>query len=585
MLKIFKYLKKKEWIMIAFSIVFICCQVYLDLRLPDYMSEITLLVQTEGTKISQILVAGSWMLGCALGSMLASIIVGYFAARTASSFSQRLRELVYNKTLDFSLEEINKFSIASLITRSTNDITQIQQVVAMGLQAMIKAPILAVWAIIKIANKNFEWTMITAVAVVFLLCIVMVTITLALPKTRTIQKLTDNLNSVTRENLTGLRVIRAYNAEDYQEEKFEKANKDLMSTNLFVNRVMAIMSPGMSLISSGLTLGIYWIGSYLINDAGMIDKLPLFSDMVVFSSYAMQVIMAFMMLTMIFIILPRATVSAKRILAVLDTKTKIIDGSINHPTTEIKAKIEFKNVSFKYPDAKKYVLKDISFEANKGDMIAIIGSTGSGKSTISNLIPRFYDVSEGEILIDDINIKDYSLDALREKIGYVSQSAVMFTGNVTSNVALGQEKIDQLQLETAIEIAQGKDFVEALDDQYNAKISQGGTNISGGQKQRLSIARAIYKDPEIFVFDDSFSALDYQTDANLRKALNQKMDDKISIIIAQRIGTILHADQIIVLDKGEIVGKGTHKELLENCKTYQEIAYSQLSKEELSNES
>jgi len=585
MLKIFKYLKKKEWIMIAFSIVFICCQVYLDLRLPDYMSEITLLVQTEGTKISQILVAGSWMLGCALGSMLASIIVGYFAARTASSFSQRLRELVYNKTLDFSLEEINKFSIASLITRSTNDITQIQQVVAMGLQAMIKAPILAVWAIIKIANKNFEWTMITAVAVVFLLCIVMVTITLALPKTRTIQKLTDNLNSVTRENLTGLRVIRAYNAEDYQEEKFEKANKELMSTNLFVNRVMAIMSPGMSLISSGLTLGIYWIGSYLINDAGMIDKLPLFSDMVVFSSYAMQVIMAFMMLTMIFIILPRATVSAKRILAVLDTKTKIIDGSINHPTTEIKAKIEFKNVSFKYPDAKKYVLKDISFEANKGDMIAIIGSTGSGKSTISNLIPRFYDVSEGEILIDDINIKDYSLDALREKIGYVSQSAVMFTGNVTSNVALGQEKIDQLQLETAIEIAQGKDFVEALDDQYNAKISQGGTNISGGQKQRLSIARAIYKDPEIFVFDDSFSALDYQTDANLRKALNQKMDDKISIIIAQRIGTILHADQIIVLDKGEIVGKGTHKELLENCKTYQEIAYSQLSKEELSNES
>jgi len=585
MLKIFKYLKKKEWIMIAFSIVFICCQVYLDLRLPDYMSEITLLVQTEGTKISQILVAGSWMLGCALGSMLASIIVGYFAARTASSFSQRLRELVYNKTLDFSLEEINKFSIASLITRSTNDITQIQQVVAMGLQAMIKAPILAVWAIIKIANKNFEWTMITAVAVVFLLCIVMVTITLALPKTRTIQKLTDNLNSVTRENLTGLRVIRAYNAEDYQEEKFEKANKELMSTNLFVNRVMAIMSPGMSLISSGLTLGIYWIGSYLINDAGMIDKLPLFSDMVVFSSYAMQVIMAFMMLTMIFIILPRATVSAKRILAVLDTKTKIIDGGINHPTTEIKAKIEFKNVSFKYPDAKKYVLKDISFEANKGDMIAIIGSTGSGKSTISNLIPRFYDVSEGEILIDDINIKDYSLDALREKIGYVSQSAVMFTGNVTSNVALGQEKIDQLQLETAIEIAQGKDFVEALDDQYNAKISQGGTNISGGQKQRLSIARAIYKDPEIFVFDDSFSALDYQTDANLRKALNQKMDDKISIIIAQRIGTILHADQIIVLDKGEIVGKGTHKELLENCKTYQEIAYSQLSKEELSNES
>ena len=585
MLKIFKYLKKKEWIMIAFSIVFICCQVYLDLRLPDYMSEITLLVQTEGTKISQILVAGSWMLGCALGSMLASIIVGYFAARTASSFSQRLRELVYNKTLDFSLEEINKFSIASLITRSTNDITQIQQVVAMGLQAMIKAPILAVWAIIKIASKNFEWTMITAVAVVFLLCIVMVTITLALPKTRTIQKLTDNLNSVTRENLTGLRVIRAYNAEDYQEEKFEKANKELMSTNLFVNRVMAIMSPGMSLISSGLTLGIYWIGSYLINDAGMIDKLPLFSDMVVFSSYAMQVIMAFMMLTMIFIILPRATVSAKRILAVLDTKTKIIDGSINHPTTEIKAKIEFKNVSFKYPDAKKYVLKDISFEANKGDMIAIIGSTGSGKSTISNLIPRFYDVSEGEILIDDINIKDYSLDALREKIGYVSQSAVMFTGNVTSNVALGQEKIDQLQLETAIEIAQGKDFVEALDDQYNAKISQGGTNISGGQKQRLSIARAIYKDPEIFVFDDSFSALDYQTDANLRKALNQKMDDKISIIIAQRIGTILHADQIIVLDKGEIVGKGTHKELLENCKTYQEIAYSQLSKEELSNES
>ena len=585
MLKIFKYLKKKEWIMIAFSIVFICCQVYLDLRLPDYMSEITLLVQTEGTKISQILVAGSWMLGCALGSMLASIIVGYFAARTASSFSQRLRELVYNKTLDFSLEEINKFSIASLITRSTNDITQVQQVVAMGLQAMIKAPILAVWAIIKIANKNFEWTMITAVAVVFLLCIVMVTITLALPKTRTIQKLTDNLNSVTRENLTGLRVIRAYNAEDYQEEKFEKANKELMSTNLFVNRVMAIMSPGMSLISSGLTLGIYWIGSYLINDAGMIDRLPLFSDMVVFSSYAMQVIMAFMLLTMIFIILPRATVSAKRILAVLDTETKIKDGRVNHPTTEIKGKIEFKNVSFKYPDAKKYVVKDISFEANKGDMVAIIGSTGSGKSTISNLIPRFYDVSEGEILIDDINIKDYTLDALREKIGYVSQSAVMFTGNVTSNVALGQEKTDQLQLETAIEIAQGKDFVETLDDQYNAKISQGGTNISGGQKQRLSIARAIYRDPEIFVFDDSFSALDYQTDANLRKALNENMKDKISIIIAQRIGTILHANQIIVLDKGEIVGKGTHKELLENCKTYQEIAYSQLSKEELRNES
>ncbi|QWG42830.1 ABC transporter ATP-binding protein (plasmid) [Bacillus mycoides] len=584
MLKIFKYLKKNEWILVLLSIAFITVQVWLDLKLPDYMAEITTLIQMEGTNFSQIIGPGAYMLLCAVGSMVTAVIVGYFAAKVAAGLSKRLRGLVFDKTLSFSLEEINRFSIASLITRSTNDVTQIQFIVAMGLQIIVKAPILAVWAIMKISGKSWQLTTATGIAVVVLCMMLAVIILFAIPKFKIIQTLTDNLNRVTRENLTGMRVVHAYNAKGYEENKFEKANMELTKTNLFANRLMAIIGPGMTAIMSGLSVAIYWIGAYLINEAQMINRITIFSDIVVFSAYAMQVVMAFMMVSMIFIMLPRATVSAKRIMEVLETEAKIKDGTVAEGKPGIVGEIEFRDVSFKYPDSENHILRNISFTAKKGETVAFIGSTGSGKTSLVNLIPRFNDVSEGEVLVDGINVKNYRQETLHDKIGYVSQSSVLFSGTVTSNVSYGESGHMHSSLNAvkeALEIAQGKEFVEKLEGQYEGQISQGGTNVSGGQKQRISIARAIYRKPEIYIFDDSFSALDYKTDRVLRSALRKETKDATTLIVAQRIGTIKDADRIIVLEEGEVVGNGTHEQLMDNCETYQEIAYSQLSKEEL----
>lgn len=585
MIKIFKYLKYKEWIFVFISLIFIITQVWLDLKLPDYMSEITMLIQTPGSTVSQILNSGGYMLLCALGSVTSAVVVGFFAARIAASFAKRIRALLFGKVESFSMTEINRFSIASLITRSTNDVTQVQMIISMGLQVIIKAPILAVWAILKISGKSWQWTALTAAAIVFLLMMVTIIILFAVPKFKIIQKLTDNLNGVTRENLTGIRVVRAYNAEDYQEAKFEKANTELINTNLFTSRIMAIIMPGMSMIMSGISLGVYWIGAYLIERAAMMDKMGLFSDMVVFSAYAIQVLMAFMMMTFIFILLPRASVAAGRINEVLDTGASILDGKINTSDSPVKGEIEFRNVCFKYPGALEYVLEDISFTAHNGETVAFIGSTGSGKSTLINLIPRFYDVSEGEVLVDGINVKDYTQKELHNKIGYVPQRAVLFSGTVSSNVSYGDNgrngQYSPDDIKNAVEIAQGKDFVESMENQYEGSVAQGGTNVSGGQKQRLSIARAVFRNPEIYIFDDSFSALDYKTDRQLRSVLKKETVKKTTLIVAQRIGTIIDADKIIVLDNGKVVGVGTHENLLKTCAVYQEIAYSQLSKEEL----
>lgn len=585
MIKLLKRMTKRECGMVCASLVFIVAQVWLDLKMPDYMSAITTLVQTPGSEMSEILLNGGYMLLCAVGSMVAAMITGYFAARVAAGLSKTVREQVFKKVMRFNSEEISRFSTASLITRTTNDITQVQTLIAMGLQAIIKAPILLVWAIVKISGKQWQWSIATAAAVLVILIVLMIAVVLALPKFKIIQQLTDNLNRVTRENLTGIRVVRAYNAENFQEDKFERANDELTKTNLFTNRIMALLMPTMSFVSSGISLAIYWIGAYLINAAEIGERLTLFSDMVVFSSYAMQVIMAFTMLTMMFIMLPRVLVSARRINEVLDTEVSLKDGRLGTQTSNMRGKIEFRNVSFKYPDAGDYVLEDISFTAEEGQTVAIIGSTGSGKTTLVNLIPRFYDATQGEILIDDVNVKDYTQKGLRSKLGYVSQRAVLFSGTVESNVLYGDNGKSQSQddMVDAIFISKSYEFVEKMDGQYDARIAQGGTNVSGGQKQRLSIARAVCRRAEIYIFDDTFSALDYKTDRAVRMALDANLKTATKLIVAQRIGTIRNADKIIVLDSGKIAGMGTHNELMQTCKTYQEIARSQLSEEELKN--
>lgn len=583
MTKLLKEFNKKDYFLVLVCTLLIIFQVWLDLRLPDYMSEITKLVQTEGSKMSDILSQGGYMLLCALGSLISAFIVGYLTSYISATFSQKTRKTLFSKVQSFSMEEIKKFKTSSLITRTTNDITNIQMFISMGLQMIIKAPITAVWAILKILGKNYRWSIATGVAVVVMLSVICTLMLIVLPRFKIVQKLIDNINDKTRENLTGVRVIRAFNAEKYQEDRFEDANQKLTNTQMLNQRMMSIMSPTMYLIMNLLPLSIYIIGAGLINNAGMFDRLNLFSDMVVFSSYAMQVIMAFLMLAMIFVMYPRASVSADRIKEVLDTETKVCDGTFSSDT-KLMGEVEFKNVSFKYPDADEYILKNISFKAKKGDTLALIGSTGSGKSTIVNLIMRFYDATEGEILIDGKNIKEYKLDALYKKIGYVPQRAVMFNGSVKYNISYGDKKVSEKDMKNAARIAQASEFIDKMPKGYDANVSSGGTNISGGQKQRLAIARAVAKDPEIFVFDDSFSALDYKTDYTLRKELKKNAKDKTNIIVAQRIGTILNADEIIVLENGFVKGCGTHAELLKKCKVYKEIALSQLSKEELENE-
>ena len=580
MIKLFRYLRKKDWLFVCISLCFIVFQVWLDLRLPDYMAEITRLIQTPDSALSSVVWAGMKMLACAILSMAAMFVVGYFVAQVAAGLSKRLREAVYDKVISFSMEEMGKFSTASLITRSTNDISQVQMVIAIGLQASVRAPIMAVWAITKIINKNLMWSAATGVAVAFLLVLIAVIFVLVVPGFQKMQTLTDNINRVARENLSGVRVVRAYNAEKYQEDKFEEANEELTSVNLFNQKIMALMSPVMTLISSGLTLSIYWIGVYLIDKAALQDKITLFSDMIVFSSYAMQVIMSFMMLTFTFIILPRAIVSSKRINEVLDTKNRIMDGEGCENTSET-GTVEFRNVSFHYPDAADDIISDINFKANKGEMVAFIGATGSGKTTLINLIPRFYDATGGEVLVDGVNVKKYKLSELRKKIGYAPQKALLFSGTVEENVCYGADTPDSERLNEALEISQAKEFVEKLTDNVKSKISQGAVNVSGGQKQRLSIARSLYNKPEILIFDDSFSALDYRTDKILRKELRERSKGSTSLIVAQRIGTIMEADLIIVLEEGRIVGQGKHKELLKSCPIYKEIAMSQLSEEEL----
>lgn len=587
MLRILKHLRWKEWLLVAACVVLIVGQVQLDLALPDYMSEITRLVQTEGSQMSDILLAGGKMLLCALGSMLLTVCTTFFTAQIASRFSARLRGEMYRKVVGFSNEEINRFSTASLITRTTNDISQLQMFFSFGMQSLIKAPIMAFIAVGKISTKSWEWSLLTGGVIAFV-CVLLVFIMLyAVPRMKKMQALTDNLNRITRENLTGLQVVRAYNAESYQEGKFAKANEEMTRNSQQANIAMSVMNPGMNLAMNGLTLGIYWIGAALISaiavtsPAAMMERIGLFSDMVVFMQYAMQVIMAFLMLVMIFVMLPRVTVSAGRVNEVLDTKARIVDGKETQGKPGMKGEIEFRDVSFRYPDADGDAIHHISFTAHHGQTVALIGATGCGKSSIINLIPRLYDATSGQVLVDGVDVRDYTQDALRGKIGFVPQKAFLFSGTVSSNVGYGEDNASGAAIRKAVAIAQAAEFVESPEVGYSGTVAQGGSNFSGGQKQRLSIARAVARDPEILVFDDSFSALDYKTDHALRQALREQTSGTTNIIVAQRIGTIRDADCILVIEDGAIVGKGTHRELMESCKVYQEIAYSQLSKEEL----
>lgn len=584
MLKLFRNLTKKDICLFLVAVVFIVLGVNLELTMPDYMSKITMLVQTEGSKMSEILLNGGYMLACAFGSMLISILVGYLIARVTSDFSLNTRNKLFNKVLSMGMQDVKAFNTSSLITRTTNDITQLEMVLGMGMQLLIKAPVTAVIAVTKILNKNWQWSLATGIAVVVLLTTIGILTVIVMPKFKIVQKLIDKLNGVTRENLTGIRVVRAFNAEEYQEGKFNDVNHRLTNQQLFNQRTFSIMQPMMYLVMHVLSMSIYFMGAFLIAESAMADKLTIFSEMVVFSSYAMQVIMSFLMIAMIITIMPRANVSANRINEVLDTVDSILDGNVKKGNEE--GTVEFKHVYFKYPNAEEYVLEDISFKANKGDVVAFIGSTGSGKSTLINLVPRFYDVTSGEVLVDGVNVKDYDQNSLHNILGYVPQKAVMFNGSVKYNVSYGENgkgKKNNKLIEEAIKVAQAEDFVTKMDDGYDSHIAQGGTNVSGGQKQRLAIARAIARKPEIYIFDDSFSALDYKTDSVLRKELKKYTKDATSLIVAQRIGTILYADKIIVLDEGKCVGMGTHKELLKNCEVYREIALSQLSKEELEN--
>ncbi len=587
MTKMLKNIKKKDIIAIIVIIGLISLQVYLDLKIPDYMSTITRLVQTEGSKMHDIIINGTYMLLCAFGSLASAVITGYIISKLSSNFSLNIREKLFDKVQNLSMNEIKKFQTSSLITRTTNDVTQVEMIIAMGLQMLIKAPITAIWAITKILNKSWQWSAITAIAVLIILIMITILVTIVVPKFKKVQKLTDQVNNKTRENIKGIRVIRAFNAEKYQEDKFEETNNELTNNQLFTQKAMSFMSPIMYLIMYGLTLAIYFVGAYIIEEAQMMDKLPLFTDMVVFSSYAMQIVMSFLMISMIFMIYPRASVSIKRINEVLETESTVKEGTKNVKETEVKGEVEFKNVSFKYPGADEYILENISFKAEKGQTIAFIGSTGSGKSSLINLVPRFYDATEGEVLIDGINVKEYTEETLYNKIGYIPQKAIMFSGTVNENISYGKNKngkISKDKVQEAIKIAQAEEFVLKMDKKYESKIAQGGTNISGGQKQRLAIARAIARDPEIYIFDDSFSALDYNTEKTLRHQLKKYTKDATNLIVAQRIGTIMNADKILVIDQGKCVGIGTHKELLKKCKVYQEIALSQLSKEELEHE-
>ncbi len=583
MIRLFNKFTKKELLLIIICVLLMFFQVWIELKIPEYMSEITRLIQTSSTHINKVINAGFLMLLCAFGSMISAIAIGYFASFLAASFSLNLRELIFKKVQKLSLKEIKEFSTSSLITRTTNDVTQIEMLIAFGLQALIRAPIMAIWAISKIVNKSAQLSLLVAVGVVILLINIMMIMLIVTKRFAIVQKLTDKVNKLTSENLIGIRVIRAFNAEDFEINRFSETNNELTKTHLTIQKTFAQMSPVMNIVMHFLTLGICFFGSLLIIKANMIDKLNIFSDMVVFSNYGMQVIMSFLVLASIFIILPRANVSAKRINEVLDTNISIKEGNISSLKDNKKGTLEFKNVSFKYPDADEYILKDVSFNISQGETVAIIGSTGSGKSTLVNLIPRFYDVTKGEILVDGINVKDYKLETLYNIIGYVPQKAFIFTGSVKDNISFGKtkEKVTEQKLNEAIKVSQAKEFVSKMDKGINSHIARGGTNISGGQKQRLSIARTIAREPEIYIFDDSFSALDYKTDANLRKELKKYTKDASCLIVAQRIGTIINADKIIVLDKGKCVGIGKHKELLNSCKVYKEIALSQLSEEEL----